>query len=228
MNCPEHDDAIVELARGVDLEPERMRAVRTHLAQCAACRARLSREESLTAGLGALSRSVAMARPSAELESRLLDAFHTAASATATAGQGEGSFGGRARKWRWAGLAAAAAVMLAVIPAWLLEPPPKPTPPPKKAAAVAEPIAVPRTPVVDRPAVPSVTAASGAGTARSRRRSQPPDRILRPAGFVALPGAAGLPQFESGVIARIEISVTSLPNYGIQIAPDAARSTVPA
>ena len=43
-----------------------------------------------------------------------------------------------------------------------------------------------------------------------------------------LPGAAGLPQFESGVIRRVELSLSSLPNYGIQIAPDASTNPIQA
>jgi hypothetical protein len=52
--------------------------------------------------------------------------------------------------------------------------------------------------------------------------------VVRPVGFVALPGAAGLPDFESGEIVRMEIPVTSLPTYGIEILPDAQGSPVEA
>jgi hypothetical protein len=44
-------------------------------------------------------------------------------------------------------------------------------------------------------------------------------RIIRPAGFVALPAAAGLPQFESGTIVRVELPVSVLPDYGVDISP---------
>jgi hypothetical protein len=231
MSCPEYTDAILDVARGADVGPERLRQVRAHVAECAACRVRLSREESLTAGLGALSRTVAHSRPSAQLESRLLDAFRRAASAKATAGQAgidpRSVVGEQTRtRWRWVSLAAAAAIMLAVIPAWLLEPPPKPKPkpqPPAPQVVASRPAAAVQTP----PVAPAVSTPARVGSARPRRKAEPTG-ILRPTGFVALPGAVGLPQFESGVIARIEISVTSLPNYGIQIAPDAARATVPA
>jgi hypothetical protein len=47
-------------------------------------------------------------------------------------------------------------------------------------------------------------------------------------GFVPLPVAVGLPDFESGEIVRVEIPVTSLPSYGIEIVPDARRSPVQA
>jgi anti-sigma factor RsiW len=47
-------------------------------------------------------------------------------------------------------------------------------------------------------------------------------------GFVPLPVAAGLPDFESGEIVRVEIPVASLPTYGIEIVPDARRAPVQA
>jgi hypothetical protein len=43
---------------------------------------------------------------------------------------------------------------------------------------------------------------------------------VRPAGFVAIPGTALLPPLESGAIVRVELSVTELPAYGIQIVPE--------
>src|SRR6476660_9107528 len=44
-------------------------------------------------------------------------------------------------------------------------------------------------------------------------------RVVSPTGFVALPGSAGLPAFESGEIVRMEVPVASLPAYGIDISP---------
>ncbi len=45
---------------------------------------------------------------------------------------------------------------------------------------------------------------------------------------MTLPGAAGLPDFESGQIIRMEIPLTSLPTYGIEILPDAQGAPVAA
>jgi hypothetical protein len=45
---------------------------------------------------------------------------------------------------------------------------------------------------------------------------------------VALPSATGLPAFESGEIVRMEVPVTSLPMYGIDIIPDARGPAVEA
>jgi hypothetical protein len=48
-------------------------------------------------------------------------------------------------------------------------------------------------------------------------RPRPRQQAARPAPFVALPGAAGLPEFESGTIVRLELSLASLPSYGVDI-----------
>jgi len=49
-----------------------------------------------------------------------------------------------------------------------------------------------------------------------------------PAGFVALPGAAGLPDFESGAIVRVELTLASLPAYGVDISRAARNQPVEA
>jgi hypothetical protein len=51
---------------------------------------------------------------------------------------------------------------------------------------------------------------------------------VQPTGFVAIPGAVGLPEFESGQIIRAEIPLTSLPSYGIEIQPDTRAGPVEA
>jgi hypothetical protein len=45
---------------------------------------------------------------------------------------------------------------------------------------------------------------------------------------VTLPSAVGLPEFESGEIVRLQIPLTSLPTYGLEIAPDARGTAVEA
>jgi len=45
---------------------------------------------------------------------------------------------------------------------------------------------------------------------------------------VAIPTAAGLPDFESGEIVRTRIPVSSLPLYGVEITPDAPGTPVEA
>jgi hypothetical protein len=46
--------------------------------------------------------------------------------------------------------------------------------------------------------------------------------------FIALPEADHLPRFESGMIVRVELDVTSLPAYGFAIMPDSAQKPVTA
>ena len=47
-------------------------------------------------------------------------------------------------------------------------------------------------------------------------------------GFMALPGAAGLPDFESGAIVRVELTLASLPAYGVDISRAARNQPVEA
>jgi hypothetical protein len=51
---------------------------------------------------------------------------------------------------------------------------------------------------------------------------------VRATGFVAIPGAAGLPAFESGEIVRVEVPLASLPTYGIEILPDVQTDVIEA
>ena len=49
-----------------------------------------------------------------------------------------------------------------------------------------------------------------------------------PSGFVALPGAAALPDFESGAIVRVELTLAALPAYGVDISRAAGDQLVEA
>ena len=104
--------------------------------------------------------------------------------------------------------------------------------PPDASAAVAErrtPDAMLQPSAVQPPANIQrgrATAFASRQPRRSRQRALP--AVVRPVGFMALPGAAGLPDFESGEIVRMEIPLTSLPTYGIEILPDAQGSPVEA
>jgi hypothetical protein len=62
-------------------------------------------------------------------------------------------------------------------------------------------------------------------THRPHRIRTTPQRalVINPAGFVELPGSAGLPAFESGEIVRMEVPMASLPAYGIDISAGADR-----
>jgi hypothetical protein len=46
--------------------------------------------------------------------------------------------------------------------------------------------------------------------------------------FITLPGAAGLPDLESGSVVRISVPVGALPEYGLDIAQVGSKTTVDA
>jgi hypothetical protein len=75
-------------------------------------------------------------------------------------------------------------------------------------------------PVVGTPeTIPVGTPKTVAGNPKPARPPVP--RVVRPAGFVLIPGTSGLPQFESGTIMRMELPVALLPAYGVDISPAA-------
>jgi len=79
------------------------------------------------------------------------------------------------------------------------------------------------------PARQTLPAATTAGRPRgARQRNVRAAPVVRATGFVSIPGTDGLPDFESGEIVRVEIPLTSLPTYGIEILPDARRTPVAA
>jgi hypothetical protein len=63
---------------------------------------------------------------------------------------------------------------------------------------------------------------------QNRGPRQRPQRFVTAEGFVLLPAASNLPAFESGEIVRMELPVTSLPAYGLEITPDTRRAAVEA
>ena len=100
LKCDMVLDVIVDYARGVPLPESTARLVESHVEGCRTCTARLQRERELSSGLKAVAGLTAAARPTAEMERRLLDAYavmHAQASRTRT----------YSRVWR-----AAAAVLL--------------------------------------------------------------------------------------------------------------------
>ena len=155
----------------------------------------------------------------AALERRLLQAFTDHHSTRVTAGTDDvrskslepvskpkvaGTSGSHA--WRRWGAAAAVFVVLvggmagwralrrtAPVPEVRQAAPAPALPPVAHVATIAKP---------DPPAVPPERAP----------RARPARQVVRPAAFVALPGTAGLPEFESGTIVRLELSLASLPS----------------
>jgi hypothetical protein len=154
------------------------------------------------------------------MEARLLDAFST--------NPPRATIRRRMPVAIWQPVAAAAVIMLAAAITWYTpgtgrHTPLAPAPPPAPPRAPATPREAPATPMA--PATPPSPA--------QRERSAP---VARPqyaaAGefddFIALPEAAALPDFESGRIVRVEVPLTALPAYGLDIVPDAAPNAVAA
>jgi hypothetical protein len=205
MTCRSLEHAIVEVARGRDVGRGTIAAVESHVEQCEACAARLAREQRLSDGLRALAAATATAAPSAALEEQLMTAFaaeHTPAM----------------RKRVVPAVAAAAAIVVAL--SWLRTPP----------AIPARPAAVDRPQPMAPPAQDAVTPASaghaptradvGLPRRAGRRRPPPPRDVPGDSGFIALPAAIGLPDFESGVIVRLELPPAALPAYGLEVVPE--------
>ena len=200
---PEIEAAIVEVARGRDVGRGTLAAVESHVETCESCAARLERERRVSEGLRALAEATASAAPSAELEARLMAACAAQKPAVVQP--------------HWlAFAAAAAAIVVAVV--WWRSSPMTPARPP------IEPIAR-SIPAVDRPAEGSrpTEVPAAAGTTADRRprgsRASTPRTTTNDGAFITLPAAIGMPDFESGVIVRLELPLAALPAYGFEFVP---------
>jgi hypothetical protein len=182
------------------------------------CAARLERERELSAGLRALAGEASRTSASMTLEGALLEAFRQRQPPVR-----------RTSARTWIPLAAAAALLVGA-GLWLsrsnIENP---------AVAQPEPLATtnsvapaPETATSKTTTVPWVSKTNVGVTATRPRRSPRPSRFVAAEGFMMLPMAANLPAFESGEIVRMELPVTALPAYGLEIAPDARRLAVEA
>jgi len=223
MKCHGLNEAIVELARGEHLGAGTVAAVETHVEQCAACRARLARERQLSEGLRALAASTVADVPSERVRRRLLEAFAERQVTKSSASTG--------RRYRWMQAAAAVVLGIGAVASWFM----------LGAARPPESLTTSTSAVAAGPAVVSQQGGQVIKDAASPPRT--PDRaqqrrphvqrvkathVIRPEGFVPLPAALGLPDFESGEIVRMEIPLTSLPVYGLEIPPDAHVAPVEA
>jgi hypothetical protein len=226
MKCHSLRDAIVELARGREAGPGTVAAIDSHVEHCAACAALMARERQLSQGLRALAAATAADGPPDGLGRRLLEIFAERQSAPRrTEVQ-------RATAWR---RAAAAVLLTGAAAAWWWSARGEPaaeslmnTHAVRADAPKPEPAPAPNVGLTDDSQRTTPVAAGGQRPRAVRRRTVPTSSVVRPVGFVALPGAAGLPDFESGQIIRMEIPLTSLPTYGIDILPDAQGSPVKA
>ena len=224
MTCGMVRESVLDLARGVALPESAQESVRRHLAECARCAADFERQRNLTADLRAVANSAQAWGSSPEIEARLQAAF-AAREAPATA---ETPATRRTPRWVYA-LAAAAVLALAT---WIGTEP----------ARITEQ----RRPAASRPAADASAAAAPASVASAVSPVEPPRAVrgtparlvrrtrvtipprVRSFEFLTLPGAAGLPDLESGSVVRIELPVAALSEYGVDIVPDPAKSTVQA
>jgi hypothetical protein len=232
MTCRQHRGALVDLARRAppDLAG---RDVEAHVRECSACAAELVRQRELTAVLHELAAEAAASEAPADLEARLIAAF----AARQPLQPGIAPRGGR-RAGRWIAAAAAAAGLSIAIwsgaggrfgdvpadrhPAAA----PERNVPGGAAAAASRPSTAPP------PVVPGGT--SREPTVRARRPAGAPTAPAagtasdQPLEFQTVPAAAGLPPLESARIVRLELPVSALPEYGVEIVSYAAVSAVQA
>ena len=227
MTCHTLRDAIVDLARDRAAGPGTRAAVDSHVEHCRSCAALLTRERQLSQGLRALAAATSTDGAPEALGRRLLEAFaerRPAEASTVAVGRS-----------RWLSAAAALLIVAGSSALWLStrrQPVAESERSPSRHEARADVRTAEPAPaqgealIADPPRTTPVVA--GGHRPRAARRTPPASRVVRPVGFVTLPGAAGLPDFESGQIIRMEIPLASLPSYGIEILPDAQGTPVAA
>ena len=252
MNCEALAEIILDMARGAALPEAARLSVRRHMETCPSCAAEYARQRDLTTALQALAAKAQEWKAPAAMEQRLLAGFAERQGPAAVAARQENDVpvGARATtgRWRYA-LATAAALTLAV---WGTREAGQPgnrrtDAVPGKAggseategrAAAAQPRTPPavserinnasRTPpaVSERMSHASRTATSRTSprTASLRTRGAEATRVE----FMRIPSAIGLPELESGTVVRMELPLAALPEYGLDIAPDAMRTSVEA
>jgi hypothetical protein len=211
MTCRECRDVMLEVARR-RAAPFIERAVRAHTAGCAECGSRLEQETALTAGLRAVAQEVGGSGASPDVEARLMAAFAA-----------EHRRPRHARPWaavarRWLPRAAAIALCAGLAAWWAGSTAPSslPAPPVVRVVRPPAPASAPVVTAGHRDEQPDRRVAAPRATRRQTPRPEV-DPAVEAVGFVPIPSAAGLPDFESGEIVRLGIPVGSLPNYGLEI-----------
>ncbi len=227
MTCQTLRDAIVDLARDGAAGPGTRAAIDSHVEHCQSCAALLTRERQLSQGLRALAAATSTDGAPDALGRRLLEAFAERQPADVSTV----SSGGSGTRGRWLSAAAALLLVAGSSALWLStrrEPVAESTPSGHEMRADVRTVQpAPEVLTADPPRTVPVVAGSPRPRP-ARPRTAPAARVVRPVGFVTLPGAAGLPDFESGQIIRMEIPLASLPTYGIEILPDAQGAPVAA
>jgi hypothetical protein len=229
MNCAAAREAILDCARDVSMAEDVRLSLEEHLGGCANCAAELERQRDLTAALSALAAEAETWRASPAIEGRLREALADR-TPFASAPQFEPR---RSDRWVYA-LASAAVIALTV---WFASQPSTPPSPEGGAAAV--------TSSVPSPAVSATAATQGKEPASSTveakaaphrpvpvraaaGRRAAPSKQVKSFEFITLPGAAGLPDLESGSVIRIAVPVGALPEYGLDIVQGRSKTTVDA
>ncbi len=227
MTCHELRDALVDHARGALNGVGSRAAIESHLEHCHACATEFARQRALSEGLRAVARASAHEAAPAALEDRLMSAFashHSAQQPSAPAI--------RRRLSPWLAAAASIVIVGGVSYAVMNRVKPEGTEGTETEVVRLKPdTTAANDGVRPKPEATEVRLKPDATKANSVRRAGSttgPRPGLRMDDFVALPGAVGLPTFESGRIVRIDLPVSSLPAYGVELVPDAARSEVQA
>ena len=223
MTCRDFQDQMLEVARRRSAPPVE-RAVLAHVDACPACLSRLERERAVSASLRTLAAADASLEAGHGLEARLLAAFAAERSAP------RGQTGSSTRRW----LPVAAGLLLSsgVAVWWLSGRAAQPPSQPNALSVASSSAPSPGTPVSadasTRAVAPPAPVPARAATATTRRARPAPPAPVQVTGFMAIPAADGLPDFESGEIVRVGIPVSSLPAYGVEIPPDALSAAVQA
>jgi hypothetical protein len=232
MSCHLHADTIADLAREVVIHTDVAAAARVHLAVCPACAVRFERQRTLTAELRALAAASADASPSSDVTRRLLEAFaaqqplvqqdrcvpHTWRLQDAPSPHPQVvTFRERVLP-RFA--VAAMLVFAASLAWWSRGERDTRVPMDRDRGSATRDIASTRAPSSVHA---SVDSPPRHGRPRRPRRPRRPPPATPPAveEFIAVPGSAALPEFESGRIVRVELPVAALPAYGVDIAATA-------
>ena len=228
MNCAAAREALLDCARDVSMADDVRLALDEHLGGCANCAAELEWQRDLTAALRGLSADARGWTASSTIEDRLREAFASRIAKPMAPFESK-----RTARWIYA-LASAAVVALAV---WSGTRPSRSTSPDVGRATAASPMTSPA--VTTRAATEEIKAESTRVEARSAphrpvpvravtgRRAAPPKQV-RSFEFITLPGAAGLPELESGSVVRIAVPVGALPEYGLDIVQAGSKTTVDA
>jgi hypothetical protein len=242
MSCREYEAEIVDLARGSGVSVEAESRLRAHLAVCAGCAARFTREQRLTSALGEVADSAPQPASSDAIEAQLLRAFASQHATGSREAASPRTPAGAMVAWGW--LAVAAVLVLAVVvwrgtASWRL---PDAAGPARAAVATepaetvaAAPAAAAPAPQRDEETIP----APGRNASRPAApvRARPEQGLVQPAEpaaddgvlrFVSLPTAIGLPELESGRIVRVELATAMLPAYGFDVVPGSESGVVEA